>query len=358
MCGGASDAPRGGSTPPGRSPRVRGSRRVVDHLPGAGGSIPACAGEPLKARLECALTWVDPRVCGGAAAGRTPLATSSGRSPRVRGSLPAGRLRSLPVGSIPACAGEPPRSRRSPRRPGVDPRVCGGALDRVARAHWPSGRSPRVRGSQAGRGARVRTDGSIPACAGEPAASSFPSIASRVDPRVCGGASGFRTRHGRWLGRSPRVRGSQTATACRSAHWGSIPACAGEPSRRGSRATAARVDPRVCGGAQRPRRSGAGGGGRSPRVRGSPRLRQRPRAAAGSIPACAGEPSARAARARWGRVDPRVCGGARFWRSARGLEEGRSPRVRGSLVARRDGRVVAGSIPACAGEPCRRRSRC
>ena len=53
------------------------------------GSIPACAGEPIRSGVYCTVAWVHPRVCGGAGADR-----STSRQ------LHRG-------GSIPACAGEP-----------------------------------------------------------------------------------------------------------------------------------------------------------------------------------------------------------------------------------------------------------
>ena len=52
-----------------------------------------------------------------------------GRSPRVRGSPPAPGRRERAGGSIPACAGEPMPPALLVRSPEVDPRVCGGALN-------------------------------------------------------------------------------------------------------------------------------------------------------------------------------------------------------------------------------------
>ena len=52
---------------------------------------------------------------------------------------------------------------------------------------------------------------------------------------------------------------------------------------------------------------------------------------------------------RW--VDPRVCGGAIGTAEVDSDMEGRSPRVRGSLLRNLEGGRYRGSIPACAGEP-------
>jgi hypothetical protein len=129
-------------------------------------------------------------------------------SPRVRGSRVLVRDVDLRVGSIPACAGEPPRRPASsgPRR--VYPRVCGGALPASVRYHAITGLSPRVRGSRVlVRDVDLRV-GSIPACAGEPAPCRGSSPGRRVYPRVCGGAIMPSCRHLIIQGLSPRVRGS------------------------------------------------------------------------------------------------------------------------------------------------------
>ena len=72
-------------------------------------------------------------------------------------------------------------------------------------------------------------------------------------------------------------------------------------------------------------------GGLSPLVRGNQRAQWQALAAAGSIPACAGEPRMRAHEAGRPKVYPRLCGG--------------NPGPGAPDAAR------ARSIPACAGEP-------
>ena len=75
------------------------------------------------------------------------------------------------------------------------------------------GLSPRVRGSRRDVLNLLQTDGSIPACAGEPQDRGDDAIDDRVYPRVCGGAD--QVEH--WLdtctGLSPRVRGSPSHRA-------------------------------------------------------------------------------------------------------------------------------------------------
>ena len=274
-----------------------------------------------------------------------------GRSPRVRGSQTVSRVAAKDVGSIPACAGEPTPARAAVNSSGVDPRVCGGALRSSAIHPRTRGRSPRVRGSLRRLrrpGGRV---GSIPACAGEPANLLGCARHLRVDPRVCGGADLVHKLPADREGRSPRVRGSPATRWRSSCTSGSIPACAGEPGGRSPRGPGDGVDPRVCGGAASTAAKGMGPMGRSPRVRGSHHDRGRAGGLAGSIPACAGEPCRRVATPAALRVDPRVCGGAATAATAPWISRGRSPRVRGSRDSRSRSVPRRGSIPACAGEP-------
>ena len=192
---------------------------------------------------------------------------------------------------------------------------------------------------------------SIPACAGEPDAPPVDSTGGEVDPRVCGGAEMLAIMCGIWMGRSPRVRGSPTASASPAAWCGSIPACAGEPMIMNTCITHCGVDPRVRGGAGHLYWSVLICAGRSPRTRGSPLCLAVNRILLRSIPAYAGEPVLRFAVWRHPVVDPRVRGGAEAWCVDATDEMGRSPRTRGSLAGARQSHAGDGSIPAYAGEP-------
>ena len=74
-----------------------------------GGSIPACAGEPANSRRVLIARRVYPRVCGGTHGVRSASERAEGLSPRVRGNPGDITYRTLAGGSIPACAGEPRR---------------------------------------------------------------------------------------------------------------------------------------------------------------------------------------------------------------------------------------------------------
>ena len=171
------------------------------------------------------------------------------------------------------------------------------------------GLSPRVRGNLLRRAFDTRQRRSIPACAGEPRASQLRWAISRVYPRVCGGTRRPPARGHRLPGLSPRVRGNPFSFSCCTIAYGSIPACAGEPAAVSRFWSVCEVYPRVCGGTARRRAAGRPTSGLSPRVRGN---RRRPVSlfyCAGSIPACAGEPRRVGRAAQHHKVYPRVCGG-------------------------------------------------
>ena len=97
--------------------------------------------------------------------------------------------------------------------------------------------------------------------------------------------------------------------------------------------------------------------GLSPRVRGNLLSCSIARSVKGTIPACAGEPF-HALKQNDAIGDyPRVCGGTSTTAVTMEPCAGLSPRVRGNLGASGVGEEVNGTIPACAGEPCRRLRR-
>ena len=252
-------------------------------------------------------------MCGGTLTSTPAARRPKGLSPRVRGNHHQPVCRMGSDGSIPACAGEPPARAPQGRTPGVYPRVCGGTGRRGSHCDAPSGLSPRVRGNRANAVLPYPIGGSIPACAGEPDPGLRHQNPPWVYPRVCGGTASTSPATGSAGGLSPRVRGNRWHPAKQPRWGGSIPACAGEPASA-SRARRARllfwVYPRVCGGTLLPSRLRQWVWGLSPRVRGNP---------------------------------PRL--------SNRMVSSGLSPRVRGNRKLRRPAGMRSGSIPACAGEP-------
>ena len=135
-------------------------------------------------------------------------------------------------GSIPACAGEPALVYERGNKKVVYPRVCGGTEVRATVRFDCEGLSPRVRGDPAVISWRAQSLGSIPACAGEPSKTSDVSRALRVYPRVCGGTANSNESTQETSGLSPRVRGNRLMYCFIPNLLRSIPACAGEPPPR------------------------------------------------------------------------------------------------------------------------------
>ena len=172
VCGGTVQEGERGREGGGLSPRVRGNHCVATGGPGIWGSIPACAGEPRNRTLVNSITAVYPRVCGGTRRQGFQLAVHRGLSPRVRGNLTSHTVKAL------ASVGT------------VYPRVCGGTSLRLSHMvlRWPLG--------------------SIPACAGEPSGWARRRMATWVYPRVCGGTERVGPAPDGDMGLSPRVRGN------------------------------------------------------------------------------------------------------------------------------------------------------
>ena len=238
---------------------------------------------------------------------------------------------------------------------GLSPRVRGSRCARATEGNTRRFRVyPRVcgaacTGQHAGElRARAR---SIPACAGQPPRVGACKDVGRVYPRVCGAA--YRPFGQRELraGLSPRVRGSLLRQYRHRLLVWSIPACAGQPSPPSSRPCPQRVYPRVCGAAFKDPQLAASAKGLSPRVRGSPGSGIPYRQCLRSIPACAGQPARRKSLSRSPRVYPRVCGAAGGAWQQTPWTWGLSPRVRGSRRRLAADAMDMGSIPACAGQP-------
>ena len=275
----------------------------------SGGSIPACAGEPFARAAILKAAAVYPRVCGGTRVLGRQVGAGSGLSPRVRGN-PGRRLPENPGRrSIPACAGEPLLEPDIATGTAVYPRVCGGTQTTGVPVYASSGLSPRVRGNHAAGSVVILCSGSIPACAGEPPPDWPRFPASGVYPRVCGGTAGRQQQATSPAGLSPRVRGNRNAYEKPPTPNRSIPACAGEPGLTGWGTGLSGVYPRVCGGTAGTETTLAPPAGLSPRVRGNPLGTGAGETAAGSIPACAGEPHCEDILFGCERVYPRVCGG-------------------------------------------------
>ena len=199
-----------------------------------------------------------------------------------------------------------------------------------ARCPLSKGLSPRVRGNLDAVGANRREVGSIPARAGEPRAYCRLKCHYGVYPRACGGTPTGGYDGPCMRGLSPRVRGNRPAPPPSSSGPGSIPARAGEPTARTAAPPIIRVYPRACGGTFEEGPHGRAISGLSPRVRGNRRHLAAGVDLARSIPARAGEPCICADIAANPGVYPRACGGTCCAGHEWTWNGGLSPRVRGN----------------------------
>ena len=207
-CGGTSMTRACSTSGGGLSPRVRGNPLRPWAQDAAVGSIPASAGEPRRRCGTPPAVRVYPRECGGTARDGLRARLDEGLSPRVRGNRHRGGAPDAPGGSIPASAGEPAWRGSARRSSRVYPRECGGTTVAGAAFEPLAGLSPRVRGNLLQRVARARELGSIPASAGEPVLSSRSPPRPKVYPRECGGTLHQVDRQWAVEGLSPRVRGN------------------------------------------------------------------------------------------------------------------------------------------------------
>ena len=335
----------------GLSPRVRGNPSQLRTSPVSGRSIPARAGEPQMPTRNDWWRRVYPRACGGTTTGTLDAVACIGLSPRVRGNPPVRRHSDAPRRSIPARAGEPARLAVAAMPGAVYPRACGGTIASESKTPLGKGLSPRVRGNPLQLNDVEHGKGSIPARAGEPAGRAAVPLDVEVYPRACGGTFGLLTITAAFEGLSPRVRGNRPARTWSAASHRSIPARAGEPRCPASIHGQSTVYPRACGGTAAKQAIKWESDGLSPRVRGNLNCRVATSIVAGSIPARAGEPSGRPTTNPACRVYPRACGGTVFVNIAALDMFGLSPRVRGNRYGADSGADSAGSIPARAGEP-------
>ena len=173
----------------GPSPRARGNHSDPDQGYGDGGSIPACAGKPFCPERGPRADRVHPRVRGETSNPPISPRVQMGPSPRARGNHKKRRELQPKVGSIPACAGKPAARTCSTWMPRVHPRVRGETRPTCSVIGKPKGPSPRARGNLYSLILDHGNLGSIPACAGKPVDRSFGFNVDGVHPRVRGETS-------------------------------------------------------------------------------------------------------------------------------------------------------------------------
>ena len=231
----------------GSSPRVRGTGHCHRRHCHRRRFIPACAGNSPRAIGPPRCRSVHPRVCGEQNIRSRFVKPPAGSSPRVRGTAQRPVWRVTAGRFIPACAGNSANIASDSMVSPVHPRVCGEQFLHASLSSSSSGSSPRVRGTGPGAVSRLRSDRFIPACAGNSDSGLKVAPSASVHPRVCGEQVLRDNPDQTWIGSSPRVRGTASAKNSSATLHRFIPACAGNSSKAAIFRSARAVHPRVCG---------------------------------------------------------------------------------------------------------------
>ena len=254
---------------------------------------------------------------------------SAGSSPRARGTLIIGNHTLDVRRFIPACAGNILFRQKYVTAVPVHPRVRG--EHRIAGIIRPKyiGSSPRARGTSNPARGICQCFRFIPACAGNITDDQGRDTVGSVHPRVRGEHNDINTGIRRDPGSSPRSRGTSFPVCLNCEILRFIPACAGNMV----------LD-----------RFGIPHGvGSSPRARGTLRMSRQTEHAHRFIPACAGNIIGECADCGDKPVHPRVRGEHSLSSQNVIFQFGSSPRARGTYGYWRQSAPLDRFIPACAG---------
>ena len=297
-----------GTARTGSSPRMRGSLLRVLETGGVRGIIPAHAGLTVVLRAGVHVMRDHPRACGAHRLRLTVMRSASGSSPRMRGSPCREVGHGSADGIIPAHAGltdaRPPED--GPNRD--HPRACGAHTCSSGIVVSSTGSSPRMRGSQGLTQADLADKGIIPAHAGLTEGRHVRVTGSGDHPRACGAHCMAYGNPLNYQGSSPRMRGSRSSKRSFPSPPGIIPAHAGLTKEKSEKVLDRGDHPRACGAHHGLATVVAIVQGSSPRMRGSRGGRRRTRRGLGIIPAHAGLTVADDVFDKSHRDHPRACG--------------------------------------------------
>ena len=206
---------------------MRGAPSGHSHIHAVAGIIPAYAGSTCASPSSLRHAGDHPRVCGEHSTQVQEAALEQGSSPRMRGALGAAAKDTIKAGIIPAYAGSTNRNSWEIPRFWDHPRVCGEHFSATSPIMTSTGSSPRMRGAQAKAYDPNDTNGIIPAYAGSTAAVLPVLLLSRDHPRVCGEHESPDSQPLRRSGSSPRMRGALAGNPAGVLMGGIIPAYAG-----------------------------------------------------------------------------------------------------------------------------------
>ena len=256
-------------TPPGSSPRMRGTREsgMADYI--AERIIPAYAGNTWwRTACPCCI-WDHPRVCGEHTCSALAVPVTRGSSPRMRGTRVQQFASTLQHGIIPAYAGNTRYPPYCPQAVPDHPRVCGEHPRAPIMKFHGAGSSPRMRGTPTCADYEIPWRGIIPAYAGNTQDSGILRRFSRDHPRVCGEHLWLSQCAALRAGSSPRMRGTLNQLYISAQRKWIIPAYAGNTNSKQIKPPQYKDHPRVCGEHRRPVCQTIPAVGSSPRMRGT-----------------------------------------------------------------------------------------
>ena len=212
---------------PGSSPRMRGSPACNDVAVDERGIIPAHAGLTFLENHYHFRFWDHPRACGAHLSDCSVERARMGSSPRMRGSRKLWEHLLYHDGIIPAHAGLTMGQRMMPLVKRDHPRACGAHKLSAACRILSGGSSPRMRGSPRGGRHDIHEIGIIPAHAGLTLARHIRAYQAGDHPRACGAHAVTKDAVKALRGSSPRMRGSRIMIESWLFNGGIIPAHAG-----------------------------------------------------------------------------------------------------------------------------------
>ena len=260
----------GGGYADGSSPRLRGTPGTATVGTRSHRFIPAPAGNTFPRRTARPGRPVHPRACGEHWACLIVVLHCAGSSPRLRGTPAPCLPTRTPARFIPAPAGNTSPPPFISKCETVHPRACGEHSETVTMTDRINGSSPRLRGTRRVKVLRRRGARFIPAPAGNTGAALARSPIAAVHPRACGEHLARQPEAVAVAGSSPRLRGTLSTFSCSEQNRRFIPAPAGNTTTPCAQGISETVLPRACGehrliGEIRPRYVGS-----SPRLRGTP----------------------------------------------------------------------------------------
>ena len=253
----------------GSSPRMRGTGRNSRGRGDRDRFIPAHAGNSYSVGFETAAVTVHPRACGEQSGSASCSISTSGSSPRMRGT---GALNADPAHNrrfIPAHAGNRCQGALRQERRAVHPRACGEQSVGSRLAMPPAGSSPRMRGTARRFKSRDADTRFIPAHAGNRDLAMAYRRSTSVHPRACGEQANSLCWNCSSDGSSPRMRGTAGPAGQPRRPTRFIPAHAGNRSSAAENSADRSVHPRACGEQVKLRDLDGRADGSSPRMRGT-----------------------------------------------------------------------------------------